>query len=189
MAWLTCDNCGRDFFAKGTKSNYKKHFCSRGCYSIGGGPRRSAKDRFYEKFIVTPTGCWEWIAGKYSNGYGSFYLDTIIKITTAHRASWIIHNGAIPDGLNVLHKCDNPPCVNPEHLFLGTLDDNNKDMATKRRSTIGEKNPAAKLKNDDVREIRLLSKQMTQVAIAERYGVSLNTITSIIVRRRWQRVE
>lgn len=77
--------------------------------------------------------CWEWIAGKDKDGYGWFKRDR------AHRAAWIFFNGRIPEGFLVLHTCDNPPCVNPAHLFLGTQQDNMTDCLKKGRRPSGER--------------------------------------------------
>ena len=91
--------------------------------------------RFFDKIYKNPNGCWEWTGARLLKGYGVFSVEKITGWGTipAHRFSWILHNGIIPRGMCVLHKCDNPPCVNPEHLFLGTKNDNNKDMAIKKR--------------------------------------------------------
>jgi hypothetical protein len=111
----------------------------------GRGGRRvvSAENRFWEKVKKTD-GCWIWIGSRVSEGYGLFMVNG--KRRTAHRFSWEFHNGEIPQGINVLHRCDNPPCVNPEHLFLGDQEDNIRDMMGKRRDRFGQavaKNDAA----------------------------------------------
>ncbi len=91
---------------------------------------KAAFDRFIEKVEKSST-CWYWKAQIYPNGYGGFSLYG--KNMHAHRASWTLHNGEIPKGMCICHKCDNPCCVNPDHLFLGTYKDNTQDMIAKKR--------------------------------------------------------
>lgn len=87
--------------------------------------------RFKDKFIVADNGCWEWTACLDKYGYGEFRFEG--KTKRAHRVSWILKHGSIDDSLFICHKCDNPKCVNPDHLFLGTRLDNQRDMSKKNR--------------------------------------------------------
>ena len=97
--------------------------------------RRPIKERFMEKFFVNETnGCWEWQAALHDQGYGMLWDADLGKMERAHRVSWVLFRGPIPSDLCVLHRCDNRPCVNPEHLFVGTVLDNNLDMLKKGRA-------------------------------------------------------
>lgn len=143
--------------------------------------------------------CWEWIGCKDAHGYGEFPTKFRKKHTRGHQMSWIIHFGEIPDGLGVLHRCDNPSCVNPKHLFLGTQADNNRDMNEKgrRRSRFlyGENHPQHgtnskfhKLTEDQVKEIRRLklTGEYTLREIAEMFGVTHGVINNICQGRKWK---
>lgn len=138
-----------------------------------------------------PDDCWEWLgskAGKYRE-YGRMKFGD--RVEGAHRVSWILHNGPIPDGLDVLHKCDNAGCVNPAHLWLGTHTDNMRDKMRKGRGghQIGEVNHAAKLTEQDVLEIREWLKQgMSQREAARRKGVSSVAISYINTRTTWRHI-
>lgn len=112
--------------------------------------------RFWSK--VKPAGpdeCWEWTGARDGSGYGNAWYRG--NATGAHRVSWILAHGGIPEGMCVLHRCDNPPCVNPAHLFLGTHRDNARDREAKGRRTapriLGERNGVAKVPDDIVRDV------------------------------------
>jgi hypothetical protein len=137
-----------------------------------------------EKFDqrVDRTGsCWVWTGGLNSNGYGTLKRPGG-KPRYAHRYSWERENGPIPDGLNVLHKCDNPPCVRPDHLFLGTQKVNGEDMAGKWRSTWGERNAQARL--TDAQAVAVANDWRSTREVAEQYGISRSTVSKIRLGRR-----
>ena len=98
----------------------------------GGLPAKPMHERFWSKVRVTAR-CWWWEGFCEPDGYGLVGLFSSLMITRAHRAAWLLTNGPIPAGLHVLHRCDNPPCVNPDHLFLGTHGDNMRDARLKGR--------------------------------------------------------
>jgi HNH endonuclease len=107
-------------------------------------------------------------------------------LVSAHRVSWEIHFGPIPDGMCVLHKCDVPNCINPRHLFLGTKMDNAKDMIKKGRQKKGALLPQAKLNEESVLEIR--NSTQTQKELAKKFGVSQTAISFAKNRLRWSHV-
>lgn len=145
---------------------------------------------FWENVLVHPrTECWVW-AGSALNpfGYGQYrFPKGTRKPRTAHRASWTLHNGPIPPRLCVLHRCDNPRCVNPEHLFLGTQAENMRDMVLKGRSLKGERANGSKLTDNDVREIRS-NKILTLAELASKYGISLRNVYYIVTQQTWRHV-
>jgi hypothetical protein len=154
--------------------------------------RQSAE--FETRYIPDPvSGCWIWQGCVNTNGYG--YLTHCYKNYQAHRFSWIIHNGEIPPGMWVLHKCDTPLCVRPDHLFLGTAADNNADAMRKGRAKYehlngkgrkllpGMQNRGAKLTDADVLWIRLDPR--SQYAIAREYGIGQDQVSRIKTRQRW----
>lgn len=130
--------------------------------------------------------CWLWKANK-RNGYGLFSLSgTTIN---ASRMAWMIANGPIPKGLCVCHTCDNRACVNPRHLWLGTIAENNADKAAKGRSSWGEKNPNSKLMEEDILDIRQrLTVGESQASIARYFKVSNTMISNIRTKKSWGRL-
>jgi hypothetical protein len=148
---------------------------------------RPVEERFWEKCEVRGSNeCWLWRAGCSPNGYGRINLGTHEGVELAHRLAWTLMRGPIPTGLSVCHHCDNPPCVNPAHLFLGTRADNLADMKQKERHARGERMGSAKLTEMDVRAIwNLLGRGVTHSTIASMYDVSNSTITNINTGTTW----
>ena len=147
-------------------------------------------ERFWAKVLIgRSVDCWEWQASRFKNGYGQIRhsLDQY-----AHRTSWIIHNGPIPTGVFVLHTCDNPPCVNPAHLFLGSSKDNTDDMHRKGRArhARGESAGLAKLTNSSVRDIkRRLLRGESMLLLAKEFSVNQGTVWAIRVGKTWKHIQ
>lgn len=150
---------------------------------------KSNEERFWENVKKTKK-CWLWKGGKTSGGYGAF--NAANNIHGAHRYSYELHNGPIPEGLWVLHTCDNPSCVNPAHLFIGTQQENIEDMIEKGRGNFakGEAHYQDKLTWREVRLIRKIYKKhsfsKTQQQLADRFGVNQQTISEIIRGDIWK---
>jgi hypothetical protein len=150
---------------------------------------RPLADRLWEK--VDRTGeCWLFTGYRNAAGYG-FIGYTRGHPIMAHRAAWMVTHGPIPPATLVCHRCDNPSCVRPDHLFLGSGHDNVVDMVRKgrHRPTRGSDSVNAKLAEDDVREIRRFGGTVPDRALAERFGVSQTLIFNIRQRRAWRHVE
>lgn len=138
--------------------------------------------------------CWIWTASRSGDGYGQFRLNR--KTLAAHRVSYQIFVGEIPDGMFVCHRCDNPACVNPHHLFLGTHTDNMRDMCRKGRKKVsqafmysgakGEKNPHSKLTEAEVIAIRANEGGHSRAELARQYGVSQVSISYIANKKTWR---
>jgi hypothetical protein len=139
--------------------------------------------RFEQK---APDDCWPWKGYKNTYGYGQFFHGG--RYRPAHRAMFEFKNGPIPQGLFVLHRCDNPICVNPAHLFLGTQLDNMTDCIAKDRNNRGERNGQHKLTEEMVLEIRRLYDlgQEGYMKLGQRLGIPSSTIRNVIKRKRWK---
>ncbi len=151
-------------------------------------------------FYASPealSGCWLWTGALDGHGYGHFWMDG--EIMKAHRASWILHRGAIPDGKWLLHRCDNPACVNPIHLFLGDRTANMRDMAAKGRQVFqvsperaarGSGVFGSRLEEGQVATIkRELARGVSLARIAREYGVCKATIGHIRSGKNWAHIQ
>lgn len=144
--------------------------------------------RFW-KSVYKAEACWLWLHTKNQYGYG--YIRYNNKSYSAHRLSWMLHNGSIPDGILVCHRCDIRNCVNPEHLFLGTHADNSLDMVEKGRSLRGERKRNAKLNKEKVLAIRekCSKPDVNWSHVAKEFGVTRSTIKRVHNREWWKWVE
>lgn len=142
-------------------------------------------NRFWQKVDKSagPNQCWTWLACCDRKGYGIF------DNHKAHRISWEIINGPIPEGMFVCHHCDNPPCVNVRHLFIGNNFDNMQDRKAKGRYAVAELHPRTHLTNENVREIReRCSNGEAQRAVAKRFNISQRSVGRIVHYQFWKSV-
>jgi hypothetical protein len=161
------------------------------------------EERFWGKVDKSagPDGCWPWAEGRCGSGYGKFRYAT--KGYASHRLAYEIQHGPIPEGLCVLHRCDNPPCCNPAHLFAGTHADNMKDRNSKGRQARGDKvasrlypgirkgtlNGRARLTESTVVLIRAeYANGATLVELAQQHGVSFSAVSRLVRRETWAHV-
>lgn len=213
MIDCTCEQCGKTFqITLSTFNHHPRRFCNSPCkwqYD-----RDQAESRFWSQVDKSPhpKGCWIWTGDRQPrSGYGRFFAQ---KTHMAHRYSYEIAHAPIPRGLLACHKCDNPPCVNPDHIFLGTHQDNHDDMHAKGRGITGhkftdgrsrgEKNPRAKLTTTQVAEIRAIyqgdgrknkvgglrgrATTPTLKQLAAQYGVAFSVIHAIVTNQIWKDV-
>lgn len=184
---------------------HRKLYCQIKTGKLRVNQRSPIEHKFWLRVKKTP-GCWIWLGSWLRFGYGQFRSP---HGTCAHRYSWALHYGPIPSGMLVLHKCDNPQCTNPEHLFLGTHQDNVDDKVSKGRHSygeihgmhlhpearpVGERNGQSKLSESDVLEIRRLydecgGKRGILTALARKYNISIEQIRRIVLRLRWRLVQ
>ena len=161
------------------------------CLFILGGFMTKTENRFWSFVCKCDINeCWLWTGAKFKDNYGAFWVDG--KSVRAHRVSYELAKGKITDGLCVLHKCDNPLCVNPNHLFMGSDADNVRDCATKNRRnySYGENNGSAKLSGEDILRIReLLLIGISTKEIGNMYGVSQQSISLINTNKTWKMAE
>ena len=180
------EDCNRKHYGKGWCVKHYKRWWRYGDPLSVKLIRGSIEKSFFAKFErVTESGCWIWTAGLHKQRYGAIWNKD------AHRVSWEIHHGEIPDGLHVCHRCDVPSCVNPNHLFLGTHQDNMDDMVKKgrQRTPNGESHARSKITENDVREMRVASDAgVSRAKLASKYGLHCAHVGLIVRRKSWEHV-
>ncbi len=193
---LPCATCGAPFREKTGVAGRRVRFCSRTCSVNQNG---TPEERFWNRCKQVGE-CLEW-QGKRQRGYGAVKING--KTYKTHRFAWMLTYGEIPTGLLVCHHCDNPPCCRPDHLFLGTFLDNNRDAIAKKRNAFGDRNgqrkhpdmtprgeqsKCAKLTEEKVRDIfnEFLANHPTVVFLSRKHGISQSQIRNIVKRRTWR---
>lgn len=185
------DGCDGVLYARGFCHKHYQRVMRYGD-PLGGVKNHATPEERFWRFVEKFDGCWKWTGNKKPNGYGvlsrgskadGYYL--------AHRFSWMLHNNAeIPNGMFVMHKCDNPECTNPEHLTIGTAKDNTQDMISKgRRKTVvsvGSENGKSLLDEEKVRFIR--QSDLSHAELGRVLHVSPNCVRGVRVGRTWGHV-
>jgi len=196
-----CPWCKKEYVPK----RKSRKFCSNSCSAKNTHKqrRKPIEEKLWPHLKITDSGCWEWQRAKDWDGYGALGWQRVGKLEQkAHRIAWILTFGEIPDGMLVCHKCDNPPCCNPMHLFCGTNKDNTQDCIQKGRfkagsdsngnKARGERASKSKLTESDVHYIRehcvLRSRQCGATVMGRKFGVSKAAILAIIHRKSWSHV-
>ena len=189
MKICTFEDCNKKQAAKGLCNSHYKQLKRKNKLSR---LNKTLEERFLEKIDkIHPNGCWIWIGSRNNDGYGQIFADKTRKVVRANRLSYKLYKGDISNNMCVLHKCDNPPCVNPEHLFLGTVKDNMKDMKLKGRGikACGENQHCSKFTNEQVISIRKrLDEGARNSDIAKEFNVNVTTIEKIKYRKSWKHI-
>lgn len=189
MKICSIDGCNNKHLAKGfcnshyLRSKRGKNLELKSCYQM------DIKERLFSFINMNSNGCWDWIGAKNKKGYGCLSYKN--KTTIAHRLSYLLFIGEIPKDLHVLHRCDNPKCINPNHLFLGTDLDNSNDKISKGRfvCSYGKDNGNSKLTDEQVVDIKIkIKKGLSFASISRTYEVSETTIAYIAKNKSWRHI-
>ena len=193
MPKCTVKKCNAEYYAKGFCERHYKRNAKYGDPLAGVGNHAPPEQRFW-RFVSErkPGKCWVFSGGGKKSRYGQFQVNSENRDhTLAHRYSYQIHHGKIPDGKVVMHSCDNPRCVNPAHLSVGTAKENTQDMIVKgrhaRQAPLGNDNGKAILTPKLVRMIR--SSSETNISLAQKIGVSINAVRGVRIKRTWAHIK
>lgn len=186
------DGCENTHRSKGYCNKHAQRFFKHGsphiilpAYNGPSAKYETIRERFNNSFdIVTEAGCWIWLGYLNTSGYGGITWKN--KTNLAHRLSYMFYNGDIPKGMYVCHSCDTPACVNPDHLFVGTPMDNQKDKVIKNRQSKGMSSKKAKLTDEIVKEIRRSECGPKELSL--RYGINISTVHKIRARLTWRHI-
>lgn len=179
------EGCNKPRYGREYCSMHASRLAKRGTLEL---TRPTLEQRFWSNVEKCEDGCWRYRGYVTPQGYGRICRGGKLGSIPAHRYSWLLHHGEAPDRkLAVCHKCDNRLCVNPDHLFLGTLNDNNQDCVAKRRHSFGSKHGSAKL--TEVQVVEILSCNSEPAALlAKKFSVSEDTILGIRRGELWSHV-
>ena len=215
MGWIKgksiCENCKIEFEWKRSDKVVRPRCCSHKCWgkvntqnlrsfnekrfrwsNANEKEKLERKKSLFDQKVIKKEGCWDWKGSIYKNGYGFIPIHENGKkfSSLAHRLSYELHIGPIPEGFIVCHRCDNPKCTNPDHLWIGTTQDNVDDKIRKGRSNKGQKHGNSKLKDEDIPEIRkMLDLGVSGAKLARKYNVSTTIISYIKNRKTWTHVK
>ena len=186
---LLCRVCGSQFLRDPCEARGTSYFCGLKCLGIS--RRVPVREALFARVQKNDEGCWGWTGMVTRYGYGRLNTHKQKGQTTilAHRTSWEIHFGPIPDDMCVCHKCDNRTCTRPDHLFLGTITENMADMVSKGRQAKGENHGHAKLTWDSVAKIRATyaEGEKTIKELAKDHGVCVMSISLIVNNKTWRK--
>lgn len=182
---ICCLACKKIFLTKPSKTRRK--YCSPPCYRVG---RKAHPELRFWQNVDMMGECWTWQGERRQRGYGAFYtMRNGVKFVAAHRYAFELCYGPIPNGLLILHRCDNPPCVRPDHLYAGTQADNMRDRKHRTGFPVGSAHYMAKLTEETVRKIRKLhASGVSQNGLAKRFNSDQTNISMIVNRKTWKHI-
>lgn len=164
-----------------------KRFCSRYCGGASHDPNKTIKEIIIEKSFGTMSGCVIWDSHKINSGYGIISIQG--KVWLIHRYVWFLSNGPILDGIHICHKCDHKLCINIDHLFPGTRQDNMDDMVRKNRQAKGSKNGRSKFTEGDIRQFRrFFALGISMGTMADTFGIPYKYLHKVVKSNSWNHV-